>query len=394
MKYHFCKIQVYKSDFYRITSECKNIVIRNIRTEQDKVSFEISRNDFPVFFPYMDRERLPILERKDFGLFSFFTKHKLEIFFVSVAFTLLILFINSLYIWKISVLGNYSYTQEQILSYVKQIKYVEGMRKSEVDCEALENKIRSHYPNISWVSCEMKGTNLLIHLKENYIAEISASEKKPYHLLSNVSGTVVSIVTRKGTPAVKAGDKIKKGDLLVSGAVQTLDESGQGLFYTYTTADADIFMKVKHKYSDSIKKERLQLDYESRKNYYFPTVNSYVWHYEFMKNKYYENKEIKLKLYGNFYLPLSIQKTTVYEKEPETVKITEKEAENRLNNKMLYYFATLEQKGYKILEKNVRIVETDKKYQLKGYFTSIEPVGKIAYIPTEEMTQERETTTK
>ncbi len=394
MKYHFCKILVYKADFYRIASECSNLILRNVKTNHDKISFEINQPDYLQLDDYMKKEHLPVLERKDFGFFRFFTMHKMEILLTAVFLTLMILFINSLYIWKISVLGNYSYTEEQILSYVKTIHYVEGMKKSNVDCETLEEKIRSKYPNISWVSCEMKGTNLLIHLKENYIAEISTLETKPFHLLSNVSGTVVSIVTRNGTPLVKAGDQVKKGDMLVSGAVEVVDESGQGLFYTYTTADADIFMKVKHSYKDSIDKERLKLNYEHKNSYYFPTMKSYVWKYDFMKNKYYENSEIKLKLFGNFYLPLSIQKTTVYQEQPKKVAVSKKEAENLLNNKMLYYFATLEQKGYKILEKNVRIKESEKKYQLSGSFISIEPVGKISYIPAEEMTERKETTTQ
>lgn len=49
------------------------------------------------------------------------------------------------------------------------------------------------------------------------------------------------MVTRQGTPLVRAGDEIKKGQELVSGIVDITDDSQEVIRYAYVQADADIY---------------------------------------------------------------------------------------------------------------------------------------------------------
>lgn len=396
MKYHFCRIYIEKKYLYRVLNACKNITIRNIKKENDEASFEINYSDREYLITLLQNENIPLVREKQYGYFSFFKFNKLKLVLSAAIIIVLILYINSRYIWNISVEGNYSYSAPQIISYVHKNGFKEGMLKSDVDCENLENKIRLDYNDISWVSCEIKGTNLIIHMKENYIADISKKEKKPYHIVSNVSGKIVSVVTRNGTAKVKAGDKVKKNAILVSGKIDVFDESEQKLFSTYCNADADITAKVVHNYSDEISKEYLSVNKNHKKTYYLPSVNNYYWKIKHFDDNFTEKSLIKLKLYDNYYMPLCINKITVYKDKPVNVTLTKKQAKERLEHKMLYYFANLEQKGYKILEKDVKIKENKKNYILSGTFTCIEPIGKVKYIDMkkEEKEEAGETTSQ
>ena len=55
--------------------------------------------------------------------------------------------------------------------------------------------------------------------------EKAEDSKKGTDLVADRDCTIVSIVTRNGIPAVKAGSKVKKGDILVSGRVEMKNDS-------------------------------------------------------------------------------------------------------------------------------------------------------------------------
>ncbi|MCR5705115.1 MAG: sporulation protein YqfD, partial [Eubacterium sp.] len=98
------------------------------------------------------------------------------------------------------------------------------------------------------------------------------------------------------------------------------------------------------------------------------------------KNRYKEISEQRLCLFGNYYLPVSMKCYRIYKEKPLERFLSKEEAEKKLHHKMLYYFAQLEQKGYKILKKDVKIEKVASKYWMKGKYTCIEPVGKVQYI--------------
>ena len=66
---------------------------------------------------------------------------------------------------KITIKGNYSYTAEQMIDYVHKKVLKRGVLKESIDTESLEKSIRKNFGDISWVCVEVKGTNLIIHIK-------------------------------------------------------------------------------------------------------------------------------------------------------------------------------------------------------------------------------------
>lgn len=394
MKYYSYKIYIDKQYLYRVLNLSRNISIRNVVRGDQTASFEIDHTDRNTLYQLLEQENIPVHHEKQFGYFKFFKFNKLKLIILASIITVSMLYVNSRYIWKISVDGNYSHTSREIVGYVHKSKYKEGMNKSKVNCEWLETKIRADFNDISWVSCEIKGTNLLIHLKENYIAGISQKEKKPYSIVSNVSGEIMSIITRRGTAKVKAKDHVKKGTVLVSGKIKVSDESEQKLFTSYCNADADIMAKVVHNYSDTIDKEYRYVNPAHKKTYYLPSINQRYWNISRLNKKITEKSMIPVKLFDNYYLPFSINKIIVYTDKPVVKTISKEQANKQLEHKMLYFFMNLEQKGYKILEKDVKIKEMQNTYTLSGTYTCIEPIGKVKYINMKKEKAKRESETQ
>lgn len=116
------------------------------------------------------------------------------------AFT--ILFVLSLFVWKITVEGNYTYSDEEILDFLNEQGITHGMYAESVDGEKIEREIRNKYFDITWVSVELKGTKLIVHIKENFNVE-KHKESNQWDIMATEDGIVDNIVTRSGTALVK-----------------------------------------------------------------------------------------------------------------------------------------------------------------------------------------------
>ena len=68
------------------------------------------------------------------------------------------------------------------------------------------------------------------------------------HFISNKNATIYSIVTRAGTAIVKKGDLVNKGDILVLGQNEIMDDNGEVKEILYFTADAQIWGDVIYEY--------------------------------------------------------------------------------------------------------------------------------------------------
>ena len=77
-----------------------------------------------------------------------------------------------------------------------------------------------------------------------------------------MDGIVESVVTRQGTPLIKSGEEVKKGQELISGIVNITDDSQEVVRYEYVQADADVYVRYTIDYYDTfpltIEKKSLQ----------------------------------------------------------------------------------------------------------------------------------------
>ena len=72
----------------------------------------------------------------------------------------------------------------------------------------------------------------------------------PTDIVATKAGTIVSIITRNGTPQVVPGSEVEVGDILVSGLVPIIGDDLLPKSYQYYTSDADIYIKTTYDYKD------------------------------------------------------------------------------------------------------------------------------------------------
>ena len=117
--------------------------------------------------------------------------------------------------------------------------------KKEISCGDLEKQIRNAFPEIGWVSAELTGTRLTVHVRENDgILKAETGSDAPCELTAGSDGTVTKIIVRNGIVRVKAGDEVKTGDVLVSGKLPIYDDSETLVKTNLVHADAEVYAET------------------------------------------------------------------------------------------------------------------------------------------------------
>ena len=148
--------------------------------------------------------------------------------------------------------GNYANSTQTILNSLDAAGIHHGSWKKRVDCSQTASYLREQFPNLTWVSAKIEGTQLVLAVKENvdgYVIEEKADD--PQNLVAKKEGTVVRIITRNGIPQVLPGDTCQAGDILVKGEIPLVNDSGETYDYSYVHADADIDLETTWYYYDT-----------------------------------------------------------------------------------------------------------------------------------------------
>lgn len=338
--------------------------------------------------------RIHILEKH--GLpFLFIQGKKRWSFFLGISFFFLLLFFLSGRIWNIHIEGNTANSSQEILEYLNEQGVYHGIKKSSVDCSSIAAGIRGNYPETAWVSARMKGTRLIITMKEgDFQKKEDMGKDSPCSIIAEESGTIVKMVTRAGVPQKRPGDTCKKGDVLVLGRLELKNDSQEIFRYEYVHSDADIYIRRKLSYY-----AQLPLEYEkivyldgSRTGGFFRAGALYFqWGGKDCSGWDRMLEDHPLRLTESFVLPVSIGKITWKPYEKKTVLRSEQEAKAEAFRILQKFEEKLMEKGVQIFSNNVKIKVDHKICQSKGSLEIIEKIGTEAPVEKPEQPEERTT---
>ena len=179
-------------------------------------------------------------------------------------------------------------------------------------------------------------------------------------LVADKDAVILSIVTRNGTPKVKAGDKVKKGKALVLGRIDIYNDAKEIAGYRYCKADADIIAQTSYPYRYEVPTLVQKKAYtgKEKKRYSFWYRNKYIGLYQNgISYRFYdkESEKEQLCVMENFYLPFYIQTDIYREYQMKNHKIDKKEAKKMAADNLELFLSKLEEKGLQIIENGVKI---------------------------------------
>ncbi len=123
----------------------------------------------------------------------------------------------SQYTWIISVEGNARLLDYQILEMLKEYGVESGMAKKTTELRAIEEQILMDRSELSFISLKTKGVKMTVTVAEAKEAPIVYDPLRRGDIVAGHDALVESISVFAGTPLVKAGDTVRKGQVLISG---------------------------------------------------------------------------------------------------------------------------------------------------------------------------------
>ena len=257
------------------------------------------------------------------------------------------------------------------------------MRKRDVDCKEIQTMLRIHFPDLTWVSARVTGTQLLIRVRENQDLETeqqeAANTSESSDLVAVRAGIITGILVRSGTAQVQPGDEVEAGTVLISGTVDIRDDSGDAVGVQEVRADGDVRARTFYVYEDSFARSREVRHFTGKKRYGVSIragrkLLSFTDPRTFSLYTTVET-EHPLHLTGNFYLPLSFGLIERAEYEVYTEKYTAEEAKGLAEAHLNEFLNNLLQKGVQIVGNDVKIDNGRNFCVSKGKIEVLEEIG-------------------
>ena len=414
----------------RFVNLCRNngIKLRHLIRKENAIQMEIDAENFKKLRPLVRKTHVKIHILNRHGPAFFFYRHKRRWWFL-LGMTVFagMIYILSLFVWQIDIDGNRKYTDALILQALAQMDVKTGCRKSEIDLPEIEEELRIMYDEITWVSASITGTKQQIELREGDL-KISGSSgggktgnvkrvenrennsktqngesetDLPANLVADEDAIITNLVVRRGTVAVRYGDEVKKGDVLIEGKVYIYNEDETLKKVDYLTAEGDVFGKYQELYEKHYQRKHEVRSYTGKnyrelgvaivgKSFCLP-----VWE-NILKKQLEENtlSEVwswkkQFRLTPTFYLPFALEYTEYVPYENVVEEYTDEVIKKMAEEELQKYLNELEKKGVQIISNSVTISLDADGGHVKGTLILDGPIGKEVPISSEHMASTR-----
>ncbi len=161
-------------------------------------------------------------------------------------------------VWRVEVSGNENLSSEVIAEGLSTLGFGVGARTNAKSYDDIIASYRLSHPEIAWMGIYTKGTTAYVRVIERKASEGEEESSLPSHLVASCDALVVRLGIEHGTPAVKIGSVVKKGDVLalglVSGAHYDTVLSAEG--EVIGRVSEEICVEIPYQQTEKIEKKR------------------------------------------------------------------------------------------------------------------------------------------
>ncbi len=375
----YLKISVEGYYIERFINICKNknITIWNLkRNKEIRIFLNVRINEFKELRKIAKKTRCKIkIENKKGFPFLLHKYKKRKMFLVCLIIVLCLVGFSSNFVWNVDIREENNQELENIAQDIENAGLTIGNLKSKIDTKEIINKIRLQRNDIAWMGIELKGTNAIVKIvKSNEKPEI-IDENEYCSIISDKAGVITKINTQTGTANVKVGDTVKKGDVLINGwmegkftGIRYVHSKGEIEAKVWYTKNKKILYNSTGTQETGKKENKYSIKFNNFKINFYKTLSKF---------KIYDTIETenKLRIFSDFYLPISIIKTTNNELEEvhknysieEAKKVGIEELQKQLDEE-------IENKD-KIVNKNINAYEKEDGVDIYVTYEVLENIG-------------------
>ena len=316
----------------RFINMCRNnkIAIWHLKRKKDvQLDFRVGIHDFKEVCNIAKKTKCKVKIKNKKGLpFLLHRYKKRKIFFILLLIIIFLTLLSSNFVWNVDIREENGQELENIAKEIEEAGLKIGEWKAKVDTKEIINKIRLQRKDIAWMGIELKGTNAIVKIvKADEKPEIIDDEEY-CSIISDKAGIVTKVNAQTGTANVKVGDTVNVGETLINGWME-----GKYTGIRYVHAKGEIQAKVwytKYKnmpYNTTETKEtgNIENQYTIKFNNFKINLHKGVSKFEIYDTIETENK---MRLFSDFYLPISIIRITHKELKEEQKIYEIEEAKN------------------------------------------------------------------
>lgn len=316
----------------RFINICRNnkIAIWNLKRDKNvKLELNVGIKDLKRVAKIAKKTKCKMKITKKKGLPFLFNRYKKrKLFFAFLIVIIIILAISSNFIWNIQIVEEDKDTMENLYQDVIDSDLTIGTMKSKINTKDIINKVRLKRDDIAWMGIELKGTNAIVKVVKATAKPDIIDDEDYCNIVSDKQGIITKISAQNGTIAVKVGDTVNVGTTLINGWME-----GKYTGIRYVHAKGEIQAKVWHTKSKKIpynttertETGKIENKYKIKINNFEINLSKRLSKFEIYDTIVMENK---FKIFSDFYLPISLIKTTNKEVKEEQKKYEIEEAKN------------------------------------------------------------------
>ena len=325
----YVRIEVEGYYIERFINICQNkkILIWNLKRQKGvKLFLNIGIKDFKKLKNIARKTNCKIKISKKKGIPFILHRYKkrkiFALFLILIAFAI---YTSSKYVWNIEVQVEDNLQIEQIEEDLANLGLRKGVRKSKIETDKLINELRLKRNDISWIGIDLKGTNVIVKAVKSDEKPDLLDNSDYCNIVASKSGVITKIIAQNGTAVVNVGDEVNEGDILIAGYME-----GKYTDKRYVHSLGVVQAKIKYQKSEKfyLNQENLRDTGNEEKKFQIKFNNFQINFYKTLsKFKIYDTiyTEKNLKIFSNFYLPISIVEITNKEQVKETQKYSKEE---------------------------------------------------------------------
>lgn len=363
----------------RFINICRNnkIIIWNLKRDKSvQLNLNIGIKDFKKIKKIAKKTKCKVKIIKKKGLPFLFNRYKKrKIFFGFLLLILVLIGISSNFIWNIEIKIENAEQLDNIYEDIISAGLETGKMKNKINTKEIINQIRLKRNDIAWIGIELKGTNAIVKLVKAESKPDIVDEEDYCNIVSDKVGVITKINAKNGTLAVNVGDTVNVGTVLINGWME-----GKYTGIRYVHAQGDIEAKVwytkstKILYNTTERSEtgNIENKYKIKFNNFEINLSKRV-----SKFKIYDtiDTEKKFKLFSDFYLPITLIKTTNKEEKEETKNYDFEQAKNLGVQQLEEELNKNITDSNKIVNKNINTYEKEDGLEVVVTYEVLENIG-------------------
>jgi similar to stage IV sporulation protein len=208
--------------FINICSKRQILLWDIVRKDNQSAVMKASLRGFRLMRPAAKKSSCRVHIQKRCGLPFFLGRFKKRKGFkVGLFIFLSLLVLSTSIIWDIEITGCKPEIIPQVMNVLNVEKIGRGSFKMGINPKSIASKIVLQVDGIAWVGVEIKGVKLYVSIEDSTPAPPLIKNNEFFDIVAERDGLVTQMEVFAGNALIKEGETVKKGQLLVTGRLQS-----------------------------------------------------------------------------------------------------------------------------------------------------------------------------